>query len=237
MPELNSTVISSVVILILISVAARTIHFRYFEEYFKLTFEGAPFWNLFYFGVWALIVFWIFPNELSRLFGDVSFIGYLALVVLLLIIFPAVYRGLRLSVGNPEWLSTLFPGQGMLTLEERYIFAKIGDVVFQQFLAGALLLVLLAQGFTYPQTVIAFFVLFTLAHLYLFRTAGFVWGLHYTAYAALAGFAFPFLIVFIPGGIVYAIVLHMLFYVLTAAFFAKLPYPAKRIRKHLGTHI
>ena len=233
----SSEIIIPIVLLVLISSVARTLHLMLFERYFKLTFEGAPIWNIFYFFVWIGVVFLLFPQELGVLFGQISLIGYLALFTLLLIVFPAIFRGLRTSVGDPAWLSELFPGQGMLTLEERYIFAKIGDVVFQQCLAGALLLVLLAQGYTYPQVVLVFFVLFTFAHLYLFRTAGFVWGLHYTAYAALAGFAFPFLIIYLPGGIAYAIILHMLFYVLSAAFFAKLPYPTKRIRKHLGAYV
>lgn len=236
-PEAFLAVALPILLLVLISSLARYLHLVYFEHYFKLTFESAPVWNLFYFALWSLVVFVFFPAEIHALFSQISFVGYLFLVVLLLIVFPAVYRSLRTNVGNPAWLAQLFPGQGMLTLEERYIFAKVGDVVFQQFIAGAMLLTLMAHGYEYPQVVIIFLALFTLAHVYLFRTAGFVWGVHYTAYAALSGFAFPFLIIFIPGGIGYAIVLHMLFYVLSAAFFAKLPYPNKAIRKHLGAHI
>ena len=226
-----------IAILVLISSVARYIHLVFFERYFKLTFEGAPFWNLFYFSLWTGVIVLLFPIEITELVSQISFIGFLLLFVLLLVVFPAMYHIFRLQIGNPVWLAELFPGQGMLTLEERYIFAKIGDVVFQQSVAGAMLLTLLAQGLEYPVIVGIFLVLFTFAHLYLFRTSGFVWGMHYTAYAMLGGFAFPFLIIFVPGGIGYSIVLHMLFYVLSAIFFAKLPYPSKRIRKHLGAHI
>lgn len=222
-------------LLMLISSSVRFLHYKYFERYFKLTFESAPVWSLFYFSFWFLVLVFLFPQEIYSLFSQINFLGYLALTAILLVVFPAFFRYMRLSVGNPKWLAEKFPGQGILSLEERYILAKIGDVLFQQGLAGIMLLVLLAHGFEYSETVIIFIALFSLAHIYIFRTAGFVWGIHYTVYAALAGFAFPFLIIFIKGGIGYSIVLHMMFYVFSAAFFAKLPYPSERIKRHIGT--
>ena len=218
-------VAGSLLTLILISSAARAVHHFYFEHYFKLTFVDAPVWSLFYFGAWSVIVVVLFPHEIRQLLSGVTIVGYLLLAFAMLVVFPGIYRSMRKRVGNPEWLALLFPEQGMLTLEERYIIAKIGDVIFQQLIAGAMIFLLLAHGFVYPQIVGIFLVLFTLAHLYIFRTAGFFWGMHYTAYAALGGFAFPFLIIYVPGGVGYAIILHMLFYVLSAAYFAKLPHP------------
>jgi hypothetical protein len=232
MPDLSAALIP-IGLLVLISSAARIFHLQLFQRYFSLTFEDAPVWSLFYFSFWAAVVFFFFPQEISSLFAQVSFLGYLALFVLLMIVFPAVYKLLKSQIGSPEWLIKLYPGQGMLTLEERYIFAKIGDVIFQQFIAGALLLVLVAQGLEYQVITAIFLVLFTLAHIYIFVTAGLMWGMHFTAYAILGGFAFPYLIIFVPAGIAYSIVLHMLFYVLSAVFFAKLPYPHPTVRRHI----
>lgn len=229
-----SEIVVPMATLVLASCVARYVHYALFERYFKLTFEDAPVWSFFYFSLWTAVVVFSFPEEMSALFGSISFMGYFALVILFLVVFPAVYRGLKAKVGNPEWLAELYPGQGMLSLEERYIFAKIADVVFQQCVAGAMVLTLVGHGLEYPQITVIFLILFTLAHLYLFRTAGFIWGFHYTAYAALGGFAFPFFIIFVPGGIAYALVLHMLFYVLSAAFFAKLPRPNTAVRSYLG---
>jgi hypothetical protein len=221
-------------ILMGISSLVRYVHHVYFEKYFKLTFEDAPIWSLFYFGFGTALVAVLFPNEMKTLYGPINLTGYVLIAFLLLGVFPAFYEVMRQKVGKPAWLANLFPGQGMLSLEERYIVAKIGDVIFQQCIAGAIVLVLAAQGISYEKIVVIFIVLFTIAHLYIFKTAGFVWGMHYSAYAMLGGFAFPFLIYHIEGGIAYAIILHMLFYVLSAAFFAKLPYPNKAIEKHLG---
>ncbi|HET8581302.1 MAG TPA: hypothetical protein VFL98_02440 [Candidatus Paceibacterota bacterium] len=211
-----------------ISCIARVIHYRYFEVYFKLTFADAPVWSLLYFGAWTGVVWLAFPGEMSALFGTISITGYVLLTFCLLGVFPFMYHVMRKRFGSPKWLAELFPGQGMLTLEERYIVAKIGDVIFQQSIAGGIVLFLAQAGASYPAIVLTFIVLFAIAHLYIFRTAGFFWGMHYTMYAALAGFAFPFLILFVAGGIGYAIILHMLFYVLSAAYFAKMPHPKNR---------
>ncbi|HEX8994065.1 MAG TPA: hypothetical protein VF803_02325 [Candidatus Paceibacterota bacterium] len=222
--------------LILITTVARTIHFELFEQYFKLTFADSPVWSLFYFSAWATLVAFLFPGKIQALFAGVSSLGYLALAFMLLVVFPVLYYAMRTTEGSPEWLAKLYPGEGMLTLGERYILAKIGDVVFQQFVAGALILTLADSGITYPAIVGVFVLLFAAAHLYIFRTDGLLWGLYYTTYAALAGFVFPFLILWVPGGIVCAILVHMLFYVISGIFFAKLPRPSRAIaREFTGT--
>lgn len=220
--------------LVLISALARTIHFELFEKYFKLTFADAPVWSLFYFGAWAILVALLFPVQARALFALVSLLEYLALAFILIVVFPMLYRALRERDGSPEWLIALYPEEGMLTLGERYILAKIADVAFQQLIAGVLILTLSAAGMSYPAIVGVFIGLFAAAHLYIFRTDGLLWGLHYTTYAALGGFAFPFLILFVPGGIMYAILIHMLFYVISGIFFAKLPRPSATIAREFS---
>lgn len=232
--EIFLTIALPVALLVLISSTARFVHHKLFERYFKLSFVDAPVWSLIYFSLWTALVALLFTEEMRALFAQVTNFGYLSLVVVLLIFFPALFRVLKSKVGNPEWLAKLYPEQGLLSLEEAYIIAKIGDVVFQQCIAGAMILFLLSQGVEYPVITGIFVFLFMLAHLYIFKEAGLIWGLHYTAYATLGAFAFPFFIIFVPGGIAYSIVLHMSFYVLSAVFFAILPYPAKAVRRHIG---
>ncbi|HUY62252.1 MAG TPA: hypothetical protein VMV50_00445 [Candidatus Paceibacterota bacterium] len=222
-----------VILLVLISSGARAIHFELFERYFKLTFANAPVWSLFYFSAWSALIIVLFPAQVGTLFASVSFVGYMTVTFLLLAVFPALYHGVRTQEGEPVWLAHLFPTQGMLTLGERYILAKIADVVFQQLVAGAVILTLAGGGVPYPAVVGVFVALFAAAHLYIFRTDGLMWGLYYMMYATLGGFAFPFLILFIPGGILYAITLHMLFYVLSGIFFATLPRPGKAVQREL----
>jgi general stress protein CsbA len=222
-------IFAPVALLVLISMTARMVYAIMFERHFKLNFADAPVYSLFYFSTWSAVVTLLFPSQVAALFAHLTLIHYVILAFAMLAVFPTLYHTTRKSDGNPQWLLTIFPDEGMLTLGERYILAKIGDVIFQQLIAGAMILTLLGAGVSYPAVVGTFVAIFAAAHLYIFYTSGIFWGIYYTTYAALGGFAFTFLIVFLPDGITYAILIHMLFYVLSGILFAKLPRPGKAV--------
>ncbi|XKT75160.1 MAG: hypothetical protein ACJKSS_03315 [Patescibacteria group bacterium UBA2103] len=196
-----------------------------FKQMFKLTFVAAPARALLYFGAWSVIFLILFQKEVSLLFSEVKLVGWLALIFCFFVLFPAVFSYLRGTIGSPGWLVALFPGQTMLSLEERYIVAKAGDVFSQQLVAGILVHQLAIAGVNYPAIVLIFVAIFALSHIYLFFTSGLMWGLHYSTIALAGGFAIPFLILYVSGGIIYALIFHMLFYVFSAVFFAKIPRP------------
>lgn len=234
MLEVLSSVYQEILILIVILVASKFVYHWFFERHFKLGFASAPILSLIYFALWSLVVYLFFTEEVWRLFAEVSAGGYLLLLLVLLGVFPVFFAFLKGQVGVPEWLNSVYPGQGILSLEEAYIIAKVGDVFFQQVAAGALIFTLLSAGLSYEALTGFFVVFFMLAHLYVFKESGLIWGVHYTTYATLGAFAFPFFIVLLPGGVVYSIILHMLFYVISSVFFAILPYPTKAVRRHIG---
>ena len=206
---------------------ARTLHWELFTRYLRITYENAPAWTFIFFGCMALIMGVLLPSYIHALFAQVSFIGYLTLAFLFTVVFPSIYHWLALGGGAPKWFIAQSPDEPILTLGERFILAKVADVAMQEIAAGVIILRLSENGLSYPLIVLVSIVVFALAHAYIFTTSGFFWGLYYTSYAALAGFAVPFLILFVPGGIAYALVLHMLFYVISAAFFAKFPRPTE----------
>ena len=222
-----------ILVLVLISAGARTLHFYLFEKQFHVSFADAPVYSLFYFSAWSVVVALLFPSHVRELFAHVTLIHYLFLTFLFLVVFPILFHATRKQDGRAEWLLRLSPGEGMLTLGEQYILAKIGDVVFQQLIAGVMILSLMQKGVSYPITVGIFVALFAAAHLYIFRTSGMFWGIYYTTYASLGGFVFTFLITFISTGIVYALIIHMLFYVLSGVLFAKMPRPSKAMHHDL----
>jgi hypothetical protein len=182
-----------------------------------------------FFLVWCFVYILLFPAEIEWLFAGVSAVGYLALLFIVIVVFPMIFRALHESAGPPTWLETLYPSQSMLALEEQYILSKVGDVLSQQLAGGIFMALLAGLGFSYTVIVLFFVALFALSHIYLFRTSGLIWGMHYTAFSAAAGFAVPFLIFHVPGGIMYAIVGHLSFYVLSAAFFAEFPRPSRAV--------
>jgi hypothetical protein len=220
--------------IVLVVALARTVHWRLFQQYFKVTYTNSPVWTFLYFGAVSFLLIAIFPELTVRLFHAVTPVGYLILLFLFVVAFPATYRLLRETVGVPKWLADMTPDEPILTLGERFILAKVADVLMQELAAGMIILTLSASGVTYPFIVLVSIIVFGAAHLYIFATSGFFWGLYYTTYGALAGFAIPFLILFVPAGIAYALVLHMLFYVLSAALFAKFPQPSVKVRHDLA---
>lgn len=220
--------------LVLISSTARFIHFKLFEKHFHITFAGAPVRTLMYFSLWSVFVILLFPNQVQELFKDVTATYYMLLAFVMLVVFPEIYHSTRKKNGSPQWLLAFSPAQGMLTLGERYILAKIADVVFQQLVAGVMILILYNAGVSYPAIVGIFIALFAAAHVYIFHTSGMFWGLYYITYATLGGFAFTFLILFMPAGIVYSILIHMLFYVISGVLFAKLPRPNRKTHYELN---
>ncbi len=218
-----------VAIVVLVSIAIRYTYVAFLQARLHVTFADAPARSLLYFSSASLLLIFLFPQETALLFDEVTGVGYLVLLFCLLVLFPTVYRWLRKKIGAPTWLYETFPTQSMLTLEESYIVSKVGDVFSQQIAGGIFILLLHAGGVPYEQIVFAFIGLFLASHVYLFFTSGFIWGLYYSGLSLGGAFAIPFFILFVPGGIAYALLLHMMFYVLAGAFFAKLPRPTKEV--------
>jgi len=219
----------SLSILLAVAIAVRFVYVVFLQSRLHLTFADAPARSFLYFLCASLFLIFLFPDEVETLFIDVTSVGYVVLLFVLFVVFPYVYRWLRKKNGAPTWLYQTFPTQTMLTLEESYIVAKVGDVVSQQLAGGIFILLLTAAGFSYEIVVFAFIGLFLASHLYLFFTSGFIWGLYYTGLALGGAFAIPFFILFVPAGIMWSIILHMMFYVLAGAFFAKLPRPTRAV--------
>jgi hypothetical protein len=222
-----ATAYGPILIVIGLVAIARTLHWELFTRYLRITYENAPVWTFLFFSIIALVMAYVLPDYMQKLFGQVSFTGYLVLAFLFIVMFPSIYYWLAQSGGAPRWFVQLSPDEPILTLGERFILAKVADVVMQEIAAGVIILSLSQNGLSYPMVVLISIIVFALAHVYIFVSSGFFWGLYYTSYAALAGFAVPFLILYVSGGIAYALVLHMAFYVVSAAFFAKFPRPTK----------
>lgn len=224
------------IVLILLALAERVVYVRYLQERFQITFVDAPARSLIYFSLWSALVAALYPSEIAVLFSGVGVLGIMASLVVLFVVYPGVFRVLRAQLGAPQWLTALFPNQGLLTLEERYIVAKVGDVVSQQLTAGIMIVLLASSGVSYPMIVFSFVALFGVSHFYLFVTSGFVWGMYYTALAVAGAFAIPFFVVFVSGGIMWAILFHMLFYIFAGVFFAKLPRPSRFVSRDILCH-
>lgn len=216
-------------LLVVVAVCIRLVYVLFLQTRLRLTFADAPARSFLYFAFASLVLVVLFPNEVRTLTSEITSLGYLFSLFAVFVLFPLVYRYLRKKMGAPQWLYVSFPTQTMLTLEESYIVAKVGDVLSQQLAGGIFILLLNEAGVAYPIIVFSFIALFLASHVYLFFTSGFIWGLYYSGLALGGAFAIPFLILFVSAGIVWAFLLHMMFYVLAGAFFAKLPRPSSAV--------
>ena len=78
---------------------------------------------------------------------------------------------------------------------------------------------LTALGVPFATLVPLFALAFAVLHLHLFFSMRPVWATYFTVCAAVSGFVLPYLLILVPGGVYYAIVLHLMWYVGSGALF------------------
>lgn len=186
---------------------------------FHLSFSRNPMVILLYFILMTGIVSAIFFPYAATLYGNAPAGAVILLAFVLLVINPWIYRRLREAHKVPTWLAEQNPDQQFLRIDEQYLFSKTGDIVFQQTVIGIVLLTLAEAGVPLSELVLIFAGVFALGHVHMFFSATPLWGTYFTLFAAGAGFALPFIVLTVPGGVYYAIALHMFWYVASGAFF------------------
>lgn len=184
-----------------------------------LTFAQNPMLTFLYFLLMSAAILLAFPGYAGALFGTASILTVLFCLFILVVLNPWVYRLIKKEGHAPARLAKANPEQQFLLIDEKYLFSKTGDVIFQQVAVGTLMLIFVAAGLPFQQLVPLFAVIFAALHFHLFFSAKKLWAAYFTICAAAAGFMFPFLILLVPGGIYYAIALHTLWYVGSGALF------------------
>lgn len=183
-----------------------------------LTFAKNPMLTFLYFLLMAALLAVLLPTYAIQLFSAPILI-ILFLLFMLVVINPWIYWLLKKEKHIPAKLAKANPEQQFLLIDERYLFSKTGDVIFQQTAVGCLMLIFVSAGVAFSELVPLFAFLFAALHFHLFFSAKKVWAAYFTICAAAAGFMFPYLILLVPGGIYFAIMMHMLWYVGSGALF------------------
>ena len=99
-----------------------------------------------------------------------------------------------------------------------YFLPKSIEILLQQLLIVALVLVLSAQQCSHRKIAICCAILFGGAHIFLLfggMPIGYV--VRFMAAASAFGFAFPYLLLRVPNGIAYSYIVHWLYYAITVA--------------------
>ncbi len=187
-----------------------------------LTFVKNPALTFLYFVAMTLLIALLFYPYSAELFHPGSVLTVVFFLFVLFVLNPWAYRTLVEKGMVAKRLAALYPDQAFLALDERYLLSKTGDVVFQQTALGILALMLIALGVPFTTLVPLFALAFAIMHLHLFLSMRPLWAAYFTVCAAASGFVLPYLILLVPGGIYFAIVLHLMWYVGSGALFGSI---------------
>lgn len=184
-----------------------------------LTLSKNPLLTFVYFMLMTAVLAVLFPHYAVVLLAPASTIAIVFCLFVLFVINPWVYARLKELHQTPSRLAEAFPDQQFLLIDTRFLISKTADVIFQQTAVGIMLLILSGAGVPTSELVPLAALIFAIIHLHMFFATKALWASYFTVSATLGGFMLPFLILGVPGGIFYAITIHMLWYVASGALF------------------
>jgi hypothetical protein len=190
-----------------------------FNRRLHLSFSKNPTLTFLYFVFMGLAVAGLFWDYTKELFFPSSILSVFLCLVALTVVNPWIYSRLQVFDKEPDRLAKANPDQQFLLIDDKYLLSKTGDVLFQQLVAGILILLMFKAGMPFDTLVPVFAGIFFLSHLHMFLSTRIIWALYFSLFATLGGFVLPFLILNVEGGVYYAIAVHMLWYVGSGAFF------------------
>lgn len=208
-----------IVFLVALVVVNRLAFVYLLNRRWRLSFTQNPILTFLYFILATVAIGFLFPKEVLGLYASGTILLPVFFLFMLLVVNPWIYNRLKRDHHLPVMLAKRDPEQAFLSIDERYLFSKTGDVIFQQTTVGVLLLLLATAGMTIEVLVPLFALIFAMLHVHMIFSARPIWAIYFIVSASAAGFVLPFIILTMQGGIYLAIVLHMLWYVGSAALF------------------
>lgn len=161
------------------------------------------------FTTWLATEYWLWLYVLQSIAGAVIVFGLLVVVALL-----------------PEYTGSILGTVGDLLLASPWYFLpKAAEILLQQVLIVALILTLSHRFTTLRRISIWYAALFGSAHVVYFLLSApvSVYTISLTLAAILSALVFPWLVLRVRGGFVYAYLLHLLFYIMIAVVLQSLP--------------
>lgn len=192
------------------------------DKRLHLSFIKNPVLTFVYFMVMTLFITLIFFPYAVSAFDPGTSLTVIFFLFVLFVLNPWAYKHMQEAGLVAKRLAKLYPNQPFLQIDERYLLSKTGDVIFQQTALAILALMLTALGMPFTTLVPVFAVAFALLHFHLFLSMPKIWAVYFTICAAVSGFVLPYLLLLVPGGVYYAIILHLLWYVGSGALFGSI---------------
>jgi hypothetical protein len=172
-----------------------------------------------YFFTVAIIALVIFRQLLTPILTDIS-MPPLVTLTLFMIFQTILYVLLPRYIRKPEEYFNRYPDRYFLKIDWRRLISKSADIVAQQFIILVLVLSLHDAGIPLPQLCLLFGFLFMLLHIPLIASERGAWtSWLFATIVVVFSIIFPVLILTVSYGFIYNIVLHWLFYTVTAIVF------------------
>lgn len=220
--NLSMTLLVEVAVLIALVLVNRLGFVYVIDRRLHLSFVKNPVLTFVYFIVMSLVVVALFFPYAVTAFNPGTSLTVMFFLFVLFVLNPWAYRHMKEAGLVARRLSKLYPGQSFLQIDERYLLSKTGDVIFQQTALAILALMLTALGVPFTTLVPVFAIAFAVLHLHLYLSMPPVWATYFTICATASGFVLPYLLLLVPGGVYYAIILHLLWYVGSGALFGSI---------------
>ena len=194
--------------------------FMYFlKPVLGFSFVRTPLRTLCYFLLLTLLVAWLYLPVAGALYASLTLPSVLFFAAVQLGLNPWLYRFAHEEHRIHVPSTPAHPDLELLNIDGRFLLAKLGDVLFQQTVAGVLILSLATFGMPLPLLSLIFAVLFLVAHLGLLFRLPYRWSAYFVSSAFAGGCFLPYLMLSVPGGFYYAVGFHMLWYTATGAFY------------------
>lgn len=192
--------------LIVLGVGGKAFFQNVLKEHFGYSFVKTPVLVFGYFLVLTAATLYLYRERALELFTPVTVpaVLFLALVVVL---GPAMYVFARRHHAKPLNI----PNLEFLSLRRPFLFSKLGDVIFQQTLLGIALLYL-SDFMPLGPLLLLFTIAMVAGHADLYFKMPESWALYFVISAGLMSAPLAILILLVPGGIYYAIALHLFWY-------------------------
>jgi hypothetical protein len=211
--------LSSVLTLLAVAALGWALFMFLLKPVLGFSFVRTPLRTLTYFLLLTLFISWVYFPVAGALYASVTLPAIGFLLAITLGINPWLYRFALQEHRVRVATTPAHPDLELLHIDGRFLISKFGDVLFQQTVAGILILILATLGMPLPLLSLIFAVLFLTGHLGLLFRLPYRWSAYFISSAFAAGCFLPYLIMNIPGGFYYAVAFHALWYAVTGAFY------------------
>lgn len=184
----------------------------------KIDYTNHFVWTTLYFLTMAIVSSLIFKDHLYEVLQNFILLPFIILVATMALgVFLHSYLPRHLEEPKDYFLK--YPKRQYFILNQRRLFSKSAELLFQQIFVVLLILFLRDAGLNIRQIILVFAIIFGVVHIPLIFIERNWPSWYFTIFSIFSAIVFPVLILKVHYGFVYSYIVHWVFYTLTAVGF------------------